>query len=281
MPGKLPNLWRIGEDATRLYEMYLLRMQMQGQHDRVVTASRTIRRYAARGPGANAGLFTFSFEIDALCALQNYRAAWRQLRLREVITFGRRLDLATRKWSKTDESDALLQFYYAPLLYFLGRYQLGCVLLERALSLWCNNRKVRSFDYMFRVYNGDSEPANRYRVTLSHFYARLGQCLDQWQYWKRFVFGFHPRLFRLSGVDRELLLAHADQLPIFFDSLMEIRERRTTSGIASGQSDLVDSAAKVKKRQQAYQRKLKDSEKRIKPMREYFDRKLRELFPAE
>src|SRR5205085_10072380 len=81
-------------------------------------------------------------------------------------------------------------FYYAPLLFFLRRYREGCLLLETALGFWCSRRKVRSYDILFYVYNADEQPSNRCRVTLSHFYERLGKSLREWQHWEAFVNGF-------------------------------------------------------------------------------------------
>src|SRR5207237_9546900 len=133
-------------------------------------ACRQIRRYAARGPGPKHGLFTFSFEIDALCDLKDYGAAWRQLRLREKIVFGERFDLFRGEWSAADARE--LQFLYAPLLFFLGRHRQGCLLLETSLAFWFRGGKVRSFDMLFNVYNGDGEPWHRCQVTLAHFYRR-------------------------------------------------------------------------------------------------------------
>jgi hypothetical protein len=273
----IPDLWRAKEDAARLYQLYLCRLQMNRLHERVVAVCPQIRRYAARGPGPTEGLFTFSFELDSLCDLKDYRAAWRRVRLREAIVFGKRIDLRSRVWSITDGWE--LPFSYAPLLFFLGRYHQGCKLLETFLDLCFARRKVRSFDLLFHVYNGDEEPWNRCRVPLSHFYNRLGKDLRQWRHWDAFVNGFHPRLFRLSGVRREELMADSGRLAVFFDKLMDARNERTTSGVGGGQSDLIDSANKVRKRQEAMQRKLDEFRERIKPVQERTNRKLQELFP--
>ena len=273
----IPDLWRAKEDATRLYQLYLCRLQMSRRHERIVAACSRIRRYAARGPGPPAGLFTFSFEIDSLCDLKDYQAAWRRLRLREEIVYGERLDLRNREWSSADAWE--LAFSYAPLLFFLGRYRHGCALLETSLGFWLGGRKTRSFDILFHVYNGDEEPWNRCRVTLSHFYRRLGKDLLQWRDWEAFVNGFHARLFRLSSVRRAELLADPGRLAVFFGKLMEVRAERTASGVGGSQSDLIESAAKVSKRQEATRQELDEFEKRIKPARERTKRKLQELFP--
>lgn len=277
MADAIPDLWRANEDAVRLYQLYLCRLQMNDMHERIVAACHRIRRYAARGPGPTEGLFTISIEIESLCALKDYEAAWRRLRRQEEIAFGKRFDLRSRQWSRADFWE--LVFSYAPLLYFRGRYCQGSELLETSLDFWFGGTKPWSFDILFHVYNGDPEPSHRCRVTLSHFYGRLGRDLRQWRHWEAFVNGFHPRLFRLSGVPREELMADPGRLAAFFDKLLDLRNRRTTSGVGWGQSDLIDSAAKVRKQQDATQHKLNELRERITPMQERTNRKLQELFP--
>jgi hypothetical protein len=273
----IPDLWQAKEDAARLYPLYLCRLQMNHLHERVVAACPRIRRHAARGPGPTEGLFTFSFEIDSLCELKDYHTAWRRLRLRDKIAFGERLDLRGRAWSSADAWE--LAFSYAPLLFFLGRFRQGCELLETSLGFWFGGRKARSFDILFHVYNGDDEPWHRCRVTLSHFYGRLGKDLRQWRHWEAFVNGFHPRLFRLSGVRSEELMVDPGRLAVFLDKLMEVQAERTISGVGGSQSDLIDSAARVRKRQEATQQQLDEFKERIRPVQERTNRKLQELFP--
>ena len=273
----IPDLWRADEDAARLYQHYLSRLQMNRLHERVASACTRIRRYAARGPGPAEGLFTFSFEIDSLCDLGDYQAAWRRLRLREEVAFGDRFDLRSWEWSSSDgyELAALLR----PTSILPGTVSPRLRLLETALGFWFLRRNTRSFDILFHIYNGDEEPRNRCRVTLSHFYGRLGKGLRQWRHWDAFVNGFHPRLFRLSGVRRDELLADPERLKAFFDKLMEVRADRTTSGVGRGQSDLTESAAKVRKWHEATRQQLEDFRERIKPVQERINRKLQELFP--
>jgi hypothetical protein len=172
-----------------------------------------------------------------------------------------------------------LAFSYAPLLFFLGRYRQGCALLETSLRFWFRGRKARSFDILHHVYNGDDEPRHRSQVTLSHFYGRLGKELCQWRYWEAFVNGFHPRLFRLSDVRREELMADSGRLSLFFDKLMEMLAERTTSGVGGNQSDLTESEAKVRKRQERTQQKVDEFRERIKPVQDRTNHKLQELFP--
>jgi hypothetical protein len=273
----IPDLWRAGEDAAHLYPLYLARLSMGGLRGRVVSSCRRIRRYARRGPGAEKGLFTFSFEIDSLCDLGEYKAAWRQLRLRDRMALGTRFDLARRDLSAADAG--LAEWDYAPILFFLGRYRRGCSLLEASLDFRFADAKVRSYDILFRVYNGDEEPRNRCRVTLAHFYARTGKSLRDWRHWEAFVRGFHPRLFRLAGVRREELLADPGRLRAFRDKLMEIRKDRATSGVSRGQADLIESPGKVREWHEATQHKLDRLRERIGPAMRRTDAKLRQLFP--
>lgn len=277
MAATIPDLWRSEEDAERLYQLYLCRLEMNGMHQQIVKVCPLIRRYATRGPGARAGLFTFSLEIDSLCHLKRYETAWRRLRRREEIVFGRRLDLRRREWTIDDASD--LEFYYAPLLFFLGRHRQGCGFLETSLSFWFTTSKVASYELLTRVYNEDTRPTNRCRVTLSHFYTRLGKRLIEWQYWERFVAGLHPRLFRLAGIRRDELFSDPAQLPKFYNQLMQEREQRTPTGVGGSLSDLVDSASKVQRRQKAIERRLKEFHLRTQPARECTNAKLSELFP--
>jgi hypothetical protein len=274
---RIPDLWRAKEDAARLYSLYLVRLQMNRLRERVVSACRQIRRYAARGPGGAKGVFTFDFEIDALCKLKDYRTAWRQLRLREEAAFGQRFDLARREWSAVDGWD--LAFFHAPLLFFLERYRQGCSLLETALSFHLGGRKRRSYDILFHVYNGGREPENRYGVALWHFYTHLGRELNEWQHWKALVKGFDPRLFQVAGVGRDELLEDSGRLPSFCDRLRAVQAERTISGVTWGLADLVEGPEVVRKRQEATRAQRNEFEERSKPARERIDAKLKELFP--
>jgi hypothetical protein len=274
-PSGIPNLWN-NADARRLYSRYLLKLEIAGRHKRIVTASRAIRRYASRCGCPNDGLFTFHTEINALCELKDYKAAWRQFRRYERTAYGKQTNLRRRC---TLEDVPLLVYSYAPLLYFLGRYREGCKALEKALDVMCIPGKTKSYDLLFSVFNGDPKPTHRFRVTLAHFYDRLGFNLRDWKHWCSFVDGFHPRLFRIAKVSREDLSANADLLPTFFNCLMTMRDERTPTGIGGSQSDLIESASKVGKRQKALQSRLDEFAERIKPVRRQSDQMLRKLFP--
>jgi hypothetical protein len=277
MAETIPDLWRANEEAQLLYDLYLCHSHINHLHERVIWACRQIRRFAARGPGLKEGLFTFSYEIDALCELREYKTAWRRLRRREEIVFGNPIDLSRHEWTAADAEE--LKFNHSSLMFFLKRFRQGCSLLETYLNFWFSQRKVESFELLSTIYNGDSEPSNRYRVTLSHFYGRLGKELIEWQHWEAFVNGFHPRLFRLASVGRDELLANSGKLKVFVDKLMQIRAERLTAHVSNGESDLIKSAATVRKQQTAIQQKLDAFQERIKPKQVRTNRKLEELFP--
>jgi len=250
---------------------------MNGLRERVASACGQIRRYAARGPGLHESLFTFSFEIDALCALKRYRKAWNQLQLRDQIRFGKRSDLTRRDWSADDCWELVVS--YAPLLFFLRKHRDGCSLLETSLDFRFVGQKVQSYDLLFQVYKGDQEPGDRYQVTLFHFYQRLGKSLREWHHWEAFVAGLHPRLFRLTGVGREELLGDPQHLAPFFHRLMETRAERTTSGVTRGQADLIESPGKVRKWQEATQERRRQFVERTEARREQTQATLHRLFP--
>jgi hypothetical protein len=237
-----------------MYQLYLARLQMNGLHDRVVAACRQIRRYAARGPGRRAGLFTFSFEVASLVVMKDYQAAWRQVRLRDEIIRGRRVRFDLRKWSIKDFSE--LAHTYAPLMYFLKRYSLGCQLLETALASWYQRPKAQSYDILFHVCNADEEPRIGPRVTLMHFYRRLGKDLKEWRLWPTFVRGLTAPLLRIAGVERKSLLEDPSQLMVLLANLQRVRRERVTSGVTRGQADLIQCPAKVKRWQTATRAKI-------------------------
>jgi len=111
------------------------------------------------------------------------------------------------------------------------------------------------------------------------YVAPGSRVLLRWRQGEAIVTGFQPRLFRLAGVGRDGLLADPEQLAVFFDRLLEERDRRTPSGRGGSLSDLVQSAARVKQRQDKLQRRSDEFDERMAPVWERMDRKLEELFP--
>lgn len=246
---QVPDLWQAKADAERMYQLYLARLQINGLHDRAIDACRQIRRYAVRGPGRCSGLFTFSFEVDSLVSQRRYSAAWRQVQLRDETIRGHRVSLERRRWSPRDYWE--LTCTYAPLMYFLERYAVGAKLLETALSFWYRRPRAQSYQVLFHVYNGDDEPRILPRVTLTHFYQRMGKDLNAWSLWPVFVRGLAAPLFRIADIDRKALLADPALLATFFGNLMRLRSERVTSGVTRGQADLIEDPAKVKRWQDA------------------------------
>lgn len=223
-------------------------------------------------------MFTFFWEIDALCELKDYRGALRQLRRRDAM-IGEFQPKRLRRTRNDPELIQILATDYAPLFYFLGRYREGCLWLEKWLATWFQQRKVSSFDFWLHVIDPDAEPVIRQRVALSHFYRKLGRDLREWRHWPQFVSGFHPRLFRLAGIAREALLADSRLLTPFCENLLRIREQRNFTGTSGGLSDLIQSAAQVRKEQLRIQRQLDASSKWIQPRIDQSEARIRELFP--
>lgn len=275
--NRIPNLWRINEDATRLYSLYLAHLSTHNLVERVVFASRKIRRFAASGPGSKDGLFTFSHEIDALYDLKKYQVAWRQIQLRDSIACGQRFNFTDRVW--TGKDSFLLETDYAPIQYFLKRYSFGCSLLESGLNFWFKHRGFDSYDILNRVYNGDQVPWHRCRVTLANFYDRLGKRLSDWQHWSEFASSFHPKLYRLGGVSRRKLLTDSDSLPQFFGNLARQQVRRIFTQDGKIRSYLTASSPTFLK-YRTEQNRLHDVEKeQNRAARELRNEKLRTLFP--
>lgn len=276
MPTTFPDLWQVGEDANRLYHLYLSELQRNGQYERVIVACRQIRRFALRGPGLKAGQFTFTMEFDAQFHLRNYKAAFAVLRRREGALFGRKLDLESRHWTADDAME--LKFTYAPILYFLRRDLLGCTLMETALDFW-QPPFMNSYDLLYYIENNDPEPQHYACVTLAHFYRRLGRDLRHWRHWKAFINGFHSKLFRLAEIKKELLLADATKLAPFVRRLTRIRNQRTLSGVTRGEADLIEPPSKVMRAQAALKRKRDRFNRHIQPKTINHKEKLKQLFP--
>lgn len=273
----IPDLWRANEEAERLFTIYLAKLNINDCHDRVIAACKQIRGYAARGPGRKAGMFTFWWEIDSLCAQGDSKKAWTRLRESEAIWYGNRTEPEYRRWSRG--FDQSVSDLYAPLLYFQGKLRRGCALMERVLRFWLRHKSTRSVDLLHRVKNyGDREPRNRSEVTLSHFYRRLGRDLGSWPQWRTFVTRFHPKFFQLSGLSRDQLLADSKLLAPFEERLWDLVAARRTDG-ASDLSDLTVPVATLRQRQARSQKQRNKWERRHKPLRQRFDAKLVELFP--
>lgn len=273
---KIPDLWRLGEDAARLYQLFLAHLSSGRRYQRIVDACRRIRAHASRGPGAMAAAFTFHIELDALCDLRQYEAAWRCLKRREDVIYGKRIRLIPKAFGK--DRWAIMSLYI-PLLYFRGRYRRGCALMEAELEYLLRREWSDSYHLQFYVYNSDRVPWHRARVTLAHFYRSLKRDLGDWPQWPRFVNGFPDKLFRLAGIRRDELLGDSALLQVFRDRLQAVADERTGSRGSRGAADLLQSAAKVKKWHDANDKKRKSSDQEIAAGRQEYRDKLLKYFP--
>lgn len=276
-----PDLFASQEtgEARRLYELYLSCLMVRHRHEDMVRACRTIRGHARRGPGTREGVFTYWYEINALCSLGKYPAAWRALTRRDALVHGKRMSISGGKKSLLGTWTEIT-CHHAPILYFLGRYRRGCALLETALDAAMRSGRQRSYELLFRVFKPEREPGAIHRVTLRHFYDRLGRSLDQWRHWARFLEGFHPRMFTLARVDREDLLLHPERMEMFFNRLMRARAERTGhSMIGRGEKDLLEAPSRVRRWHLATRRKMVRWARRSSRHRNATEEKLRALFP--
>jgi hypothetical protein len=81
--SRLPNLFAgplKSKDSRRLYEMFLSRLSIAGQSDRMLTASREIRRMARLVGRPKTAIFTYHWEMEAHGSKHNFEAMWRTLR---------------------------------------------------------------------------------------------------------------------------------------------------------------------------------------------------------
>jgi hypothetical protein len=246
----VPNLFRTSDEPgqiARYYGIYLSKLRVARRLHRLVEVCRSIRRFARNHGKPKAGLFTFQYEMHAHEGMGDVEAMWRLLRAWDRAALGKPIDLAShRRWSAEDAHR--MMFYYVPLLYFRGHYRLGCELLEKALKMH-SRQKGWSFELLWHVYKPLPQPATIYDVTLMHFYRALGRDLRDWPLWDTFVEGFRPELFRQSGVNQELLRSDPALLKPFFGWISAEQQRRLFTHTTAGVADLVDSQAKVKRRQ--------------------------------
>jgi hypothetical protein len=174
-----------------------------------------------------------------------------------------------------------VRFEEVPIRYAAGRWEEGRLALETYLRAALGKRHVTAYELLFSIYNEDSpEPTNRCRVTLWHFYSKLGRRLDEWEGWRTWVLWLHAGLLRVANVRRAELLANAGLLPGFYERLMRERERRSRgSGVTFGQPDLVDSERKVRKRHEALHLRHERWATRPNPLRDEINTKMRTYFP--
>ncbi len=164
-----------------------------------------------------------------------------------------------------------------PILYFLGRYELAGRLLESALAPKLNRpRPGMSYDCLFHIYKPLAEPRARHEVTLFHIYKKLGKSLVEWSHWKRFVKGLHPRVFAITGVNRDELSRNPLLLRRLFNALeKEMDRRHTIINVTRGEVDVIEPPSKVKRYQESVARKIR----RLDPAVAAANQELEDIFP--
>jgi hypothetical protein len=240
--------------ASQLYQLYLTRLMRNRRWSRIVEACRQIRSYASRAGRPRRADFSYHFEIDALCQLGKFSAAWRQLRRLERIAYGRSINLNAKSW-RTHELDWFLR-YHPQILYFLGRQRLARRLFEATLAKVFRPSHDSSYQLLPYVYNSDPRPRYRQRVTLFHIYAALGKSLAEWQGWSRFVDGLHPKLVTLAGVEKQKLMRDPTLLRSLDNGTEAELKRRLTAGVSYDERDLTDPRERVRRRQRAVAKKI-------------------------
>lgn len=276
MHSSVPNLIGVEDDWHRLYQVYLSRLMLLRKHEAIVAACQEIRIHAETSGRPQQGALTFFIEIDALCDLGRFDDAWSVLRQAERAEWGRLLDLATHPW-EASHADVLMQDY-APILYFLGRVELGCRLLETALDFWMEP-PCTSYDALFRVYKPVALPQTKWDVTLRHFYEKLGKDLRDWPRWESFVTGFDARLFILTKIERDDLRSDPSLLEPFFKGLMKERDRRIWAGMSRGEEDLTEDPSHVEEYQRQVESQRREFDAAIQPEMERIEQLMRKYFP--
>ena len=271
-----PNLFREQpqQEAKRLYTLYLSHLMAKARDRRVVEACQQIRAYATRLKQPRSADFTFQFEIDALCKLRRFSDAWKQLRRLERIANGKNINLNAKEW----EPEQLDWFwhYHPHILYFLGRYQLACRLLEALLAAkMAYPEEGLSYQLLPHVYKPVARPRERHEVTLYHLYRKLDKNLLEWPQWEQFVNGFDPKVFSLADIQREDLLQDASLLRPLCEAISTERKQRLTANVSAGEHELIDSPNEVQRFQDnvAAKRALQD------PVIAQREQQLKEMFP--
>lgn len=197
----LPDLFAAEPNAEQLYRLFLAHLRLNEQNLRVVDVCREIRTKFGNKYGDRAISLTFHDELEALCELCRYDEAWELWHEVERLSWGRQLNLDGKDWT-ADQIQAIWS-QYSPLLYFLGRYREGGHLLEVFLA---HNLDIAPrWDIAWSIINDDAEPTHRCRVTLWHFYQKLGLRLQDWQDWNRFVDCIADRPLKMAKTNREVL----------------------------------------------------------------------------
>jgi len=279
---KLPNLFRSEDDvraARYYYERFLTRLFVVKRYKRMIETCREIHRYARRisiteerGESQNAGVFTYWFDLQANNLLHDFDSAWRALRAWEKAVMHKPLNLKTYRWKPTDFTQLI--YYYAPLLYLRGNYQLGRKLLEAALRM-ASIQPGWSYEMLAHIHKTD-RPSTIYDVSLFAFYSALELDLTEWPLWKKFVDDLHPKLLRISRISRIDLKEDAGLLAPLREAINNERRARLFSGTTHGLKDLTDSPSQVRKRQAGVQKKIQELD--TDPRLSDIERKIQSMF---
>lgn len=122
--------------------------------------------------------------------------------------------------------------------------------METALEM-ASHRKGWPFEWLWHVYKPLAQPFSISDVTLAHFYDAQGKSLKHWPLWDRFLSGFNPRLFQMSGISRQAIERDPRLMRKFLQWIEIQRKMRLCSGTSDGECDLLDDPGEVKQRQQA------------------------------
>lgn len=191
-------------DAEVLYQTLIARLDPEKRPELVNEVCRQIHVHAATRNLAIPA-FTYAWRIQTLVALQKYEQALSVTQECERTILGEASDLPP---SSIDyRTMELMRSKYAPLLFFLERYEAA-----RSIFDQCNSLSMRSctnsLHLLDAVFSPIVQPEILPSVAQNHVYAKLGLELDAWDDWESFVAGFSPSRLRRAKISRDELLAN-------------------------------------------------------------------------
>jgi len=290
MTQRIPNLWKMklkadDREPGTLYALYLCGLMLKDQDDRVIEACRVIRRYALKGPGIKEAFFTFSQEYHSLITLGRLEEALRQVRRRDRIVYGHS-DYSRLVWK--EDSGTWPIICVAPLHYWLGRYELGCHILEAALEPWFNNDWKSSYYWFTQIAHQPRRHKARafYPVSLAMFYHQLGKDLHDWKQWNAFIDGFPEKFFTVLKIGKEELRSDSKLLPKVISRIGEMQKKNrpyyTSGGGGQSMEDIIESSRQIKRRHDLLlkeNRQTQEEKRERAKVRRKLDQRLAELFP--
>ncbi|MFT3878275.1 MAG: hypothetical protein QM703_01285 [Gemmatales bacterium] len=175
-----------------------------------------------------------------------------------------------------------------PLHYWLGRYELGCHILESALEPWFNNDWQSSYYWFTPITHQPRKHKATlfYPVSLAMFYHKLGKDLRDWKQWDAFIDGFPEKFFTVLKIGKKELRNDSNLLPKVISRIGKIQKKNRpyyTSG-DGGQSieDIIESPRQIKRRHDKLLKERHESEEEKRErakVRRKLDQRLVELFP--